>query len=245
MSFIRKLITLPLVAACSLGLGVAANALTSPPSAQSLAVRPNGVTMVAGTGSFATGSSTVWVDLPGSQTSITVARGSSAYVLARFNAESVCWGTGGGGCPVRVVLFNGSSWEEIGTDISHYPNIGGALTPSARHLRSTAPTAASTPRRLPSPATRSSSTPAESSTAPTRSKSRPESPRLATCSASTTGISPSSPSATRALASAPPRRRSQAEYVPVTAAAARPARSTGRAVSSGGARAPSGLGAAV
>ena len=131
MSFIRKLITLPLVAACSLGLGVAANALTSPPSAQSLAVRPNGVTMVAGTGSFATGSSTVWVDLPGSQTSITVARGSSAYVLARFNAESVCWGTGGGGCPVRVVLFNGSSWEEIGTDISHYPNIGGALTPSA------------------------------------------------------------------------------------------------------------------
>jgi hypothetical protein len=130
MTLFRKLIAVPLLAAVTgLGAGVAANALTSPPSVQSQALRPNGITMVAGTGAFITGSSSAWVDLPGSQTSITVPTGSSAYVLARFTAESVCWGTAGW-CPVRVVLFNGSSWEEIGTDISHYPNIGGAPTPA-------------------------------------------------------------------------------------------------------------------
>jgi hypothetical protein len=42
------------------------------------------------------------------QTSITVPTGTNAYVLARFNAESVFWGPGGW-CPVRVVQFNGSS----------------------------------------------------------------------------------------------------------------------------------------
>jgi hypothetical protein len=130
MPFVRKLIALPLLAAAtSLGVGVAANALTSPPSVQSLAVRQNAVTMAAGTGAFVTGSTGAWVDLPGGQTSITVPTGTNAYVLARFTAESVCWGPAGW-CPVRVVLFNGSSWEEIGTDISHYPNIGGALTPA-------------------------------------------------------------------------------------------------------------------
>jgi hypothetical protein len=130
MTMFRKLIAVPLLAAVAgLGAGVAANALTNPPSVQSQALRQNSIMMVAGTGAFATGSSNAWVDLPGSGTSITVPTGTNAYVLARFTAESVCWGTAGW-CPVRVVLFNGSSWEEIGTDISHYPNIGGAPTPA-------------------------------------------------------------------------------------------------------------------
>ena len=129
MSFIRKIGAVPLLAA-GIGLGLAVTALAGSSSVQTAADRPNSVTMVAGTGSFATKSSSAWEDLPGSQTAVTIPTNSNAYFLARFSAQSVCYGPGGF-CPVRVMLSkDGQTWEEIGIDITQYPNVYGAATPS-------------------------------------------------------------------------------------------------------------------
>jgi hypothetical protein len=67
-----------------------------------------------------TTNSTGFVDLPGAATSITVdpcGRATCAVVLARFSAESACYG-GFGYCPVRILINGKEADPAVGFDFA-------------------------------------------------------------------------------------------------------------------------------
>jgi hypothetical protein len=63
-----------------------------------------------------TTSSTAFTDLPGASTSVTVPAGATATLFISFSAESLC--TGGGYCPVRVVVDGNEAAPVVGNDFA-------------------------------------------------------------------------------------------------------------------------------
>ncbi len=69
------------------------------------------VTIARSTDAFST-TSTSYVNVPGGSAFIGVGSGDSALILARFSAESVCFGAGGW-CSVRILLFGPAGAVEM------------------------------------------------------------------------------------------------------------------------------------
>jgi hypothetical protein len=72
-------------------------------------------------------SSTSFVDLPGSSTAISVPGPGNARILARFSAESACFG-GVGWCSVRILVDGVEMDPVVGTDFAFDSTNGGADT---------------------------------------------------------------------------------------------------------------------
>lgn len=77
-----------------------------------------------------TTNSTVWVNVPGATATFTVPANNKDVFIARFTAESVCFGAAGW-CPVRI-LANGVEMDPAsGTDFAFDSSDGGAASPSS------------------------------------------------------------------------------------------------------------------
>jgi hypothetical protein len=60
---------------------------------------------------------TAFVDVPGAATNVTVLSGQRAFILARFSAESACYG-GTGYCSVRIMVDNTELDPSVGADFA-------------------------------------------------------------------------------------------------------------------------------
>jgi hypothetical protein len=56
-----------------------------------------------------TTSSDSFVNIPNTQVVVVVPTGTTRLVMARFSAESVCWGSAGGWCTIRIVAQNNAT----------------------------------------------------------------------------------------------------------------------------------------
>jgi hypothetical protein len=56
-----------------------------------------------------TTSSPSFVNIPNTQVEVVVPTGTTRLVMARFSAESVCWGSAGGWCSIRIVAQNNAT----------------------------------------------------------------------------------------------------------------------------------------
>jgi hypothetical protein len=50
-----------------------------------------------------------FVNIPNTQVGVVVPSGTTRLVMARFSAESVCWGSWGGWCSIRIVAQNNAT----------------------------------------------------------------------------------------------------------------------------------------
>jgi hypothetical protein len=77
-----------------------------------------------------TTASTVWVNVPGATTTVTIPALTTDLILAQYTAESVCFGASGW-CPVRILLNGVEMDPASGTDFAFDSSDGGAASPSS------------------------------------------------------------------------------------------------------------------
>jgi hypothetical protein len=83
-----------------------------------------GIKMVRGADATTT-NSTDWADLPGAVVYFPVSPGQTFQFVTHFTAESVCFGTNGGWCPVRVLVNGQEASPVVGYDFAFDSNDSG------------------------------------------------------------------------------------------------------------------------
>jgi hypothetical protein len=121
----KRIVVTAVVAALALVAGLAAGvAFASQPKATGT-FSGKGVTAVnvVTSGSVAqTSDPTKWVEVPGAVTSITVPDTQQAFMLARFSAESACYGRVKGWCSVRILVGGAEANPITGTNFAFDSN---------------------------------------------------------------------------------------------------------------------------